>query len=97
MVHDTLHLTAVIRSEEDGYVSHCAELGIASQGDTVEEAKAMLQEALEIYLEDAPLDEIDYLLGGKSESFPVHVTGLQVAVPAGESELEVHPPRVTVG
>jgi predicted RNase H-like HicB family nuclease len=31
-------LTAIIQREDDGYVSLCPELDIASQGDTVEQA-----------------------------------------------------------
>ena len=41
-------LTAVIEREEDGFVSLCPELDIASQGDTIEEARANLQEAVEL-------------------------------------------------
>jgi len=57
-------LTAVICREEDsngvtGYVAHCLELGIASQGDTIEHARAMLQEAIEGFLEVASPAEID--------------------------------------
>lgn len=40
-------LTATIWREDDGYVSHCSELDIASQGDTIEEAKVNLREAVE--------------------------------------------------
>lgn len=32
--------TAIIEREEDGYVALCPELDIASQGDTVEQARA---------------------------------------------------------
>ncbi len=39
--------TAVIEREEDGYVALCPELDIASQGDTIEEARRNLGEALE--------------------------------------------------
>jgi len=39
-------VTAVIEREGDGYVSLCPELDIASQGDTIEEARANLEEAL---------------------------------------------------
>lgn len=42
--------TAFIEREEDGYVSLCPELDIASQGDTVEEARANLIEAIELFL-----------------------------------------------
>ena len=34
------HFTAIIEREDNGYVSLCAELDIASQGDTVGQAKA---------------------------------------------------------
>ncbi len=37
----TRTLTATIWREEEGYVSLCPELDIASQGDTVEEARAV--------------------------------------------------------
>jgi len=43
--------TAVITKEEDWYVAHCVELGVVSQGKTIEEAKANLKEAVELYLE----------------------------------------------
>ncbi|MBI4311768.1 MAG: type II toxin-antitoxin system HicB family antitoxin [Chloroflexi bacterium] len=48
-----VQLTAVIEREGDGYVALCPELDIASQGDTVEQAKANLQEALEGFFEAA--------------------------------------------
>ena len=47
----TQHLTAIIEREGDGYVSLCPELDIASQGRTVEEARANLQEAIELFFE----------------------------------------------
>ena len=40
--------------EEDVYVAECPEVGTASQGETIEEALANLQEATELYLEDFP-------------------------------------------
>ncbi len=39
-------LTAIIEAESDGYVALCPELDIASQGDSVEEARENLQEAV---------------------------------------------------
>lgn len=50
--------TAVINEENGGYVSLCPELDIASQGDTVEEALHNLKEAVEMFLECAPEEEI---------------------------------------
>ncbi|NLG49354.1 MAG: type II toxin-antitoxin system HicB family antitoxin [Chloroflexi bacterium] len=51
-------LTAIIEREGDGYVSFCPELDIASQGDTIEEARENLREALELFFETASPDEI---------------------------------------
>lgn len=46
-------LTAVIEREGNFYVAHCPELDIASQGGSVEEARANLVEALELFFEVA--------------------------------------------
>ncbi|MEW6660272.1 MAG: type II toxin-antitoxin system HicB family antitoxin [Thermodesulfobacteriota bacterium] len=43
--------TAVITREENWYVAHCVELGVVSQGKTIEEAQANLKEAVELFLE----------------------------------------------
>ena len=51
-------LTATIWRENDGFVSLCSELDIASQGDTVEEARANLREAVELFFETAHPNEI---------------------------------------
>jgi len=49
--------TAIIEREGDGYVSLCPELDIASQGDSVEEAKNNLIEALQLFFEVAVLQK----------------------------------------
>ena len=67
--------TAVIERENDGYVSLCPELDIASQGDTIEEAKANLTEAIELFLETA--DETEIKNRFRTEIF---ITQLEVAV-----------------
>jgi len=51
-------LTAIIEREGDGYVSLCTELDIASQGDTIEEARNNLPEAVELFFEAASPNEI---------------------------------------
>jgi predicted RNase H-like HicB family nuclease len=51
-------LTAIIEREGNGYVSLCAELDIASQGETIEAAQENLQEALELFFEAASQEEI---------------------------------------
>ena len=51
----TYMLTAVIWKEKEGYVSKCPETGVASCGDSPEEALQNLKEAVELYLENAKL------------------------------------------
>jgi len=68
-------LTAIIEREGDGYVALCPELDVASQGDTVEQARSNLAEAVELFLEAADPSEIDERLGGE-----VFVTSLDIAV-----------------
>ena len=46
-------LTGVFWHEGELVVSKCPELGVASCGETVEEAMANLREAVELYLENA--------------------------------------------
>lgn len=53
-----LQLTAVIEREGDGFVSLCPEIDVASQGDTIEDARANLIEALEMFFEAADPSEI---------------------------------------
>ena len=51
-------LTAIIEREGEGYVALCPEVDVASQGDTVDEARANLGEALELFFETASPEEI---------------------------------------
>lgn len=50
--------TAVLRREEDQYVAFTPDLDIASQGDTTEEALSNLREAVSLFLECAPPEEL---------------------------------------
>ena len=71
----TYQLTAIIEREGNGYVSLCPELDVASQGDTIEQARENLREALELFFECASREEIDQRLHGE-----IFVTRLEVAV-----------------
>ena len=51
-------LTAIIRREVVGYVSLCPEVDVASQGETVEQARENLREAVELFFECASPAEI---------------------------------------
>jgi len=68
-------LTAVIEKEGDGYVALCPEVDVASQGDSIEQARENLREAVELFFECATTEEIGQRLHGE-----VYVTRLEVAV-----------------
>jgi len=68
-------LTAIIEREGDGYVALCPELDVASQGDTIQEARENLREALELFFESASPEEIKSRLRQE-----VYVTQVEAAV-----------------
>jgi predicted RNase H-like HicB family nuclease len=68
-------LTAIIEREGDGYVALCPELDIASQGDTVEQARDNLHEALELFFACASPEEV-----GRRLPAEMYVTQLEVTV-----------------
>lgn len=68
-------MTAIIEREGDGYVSFCPELDIASQGDTVQEARENLREALELFFETASPAEIQQRLHDE-----IYITRLEIAI-----------------
>jgi predicted RNase H-like HicB family nuclease len=70
-----MKLTAIIEREGTGYVSLCPELDIASQGQSIEEARDNLREALELFFETASPQEIERRMHGE-----VFVTQVEVAV-----------------
>ena len=72
----TQRLTAIIEREGDGFVSLCPELDVASQGASIEEARANLVEALTLFFETADPSEVRRRYHGE-----VLVT--QVEVPVG--------------
>jgi len=71
----TRQLTAIIEREGTGYISLCPELDIASQGNTIEEARQNLCEAVELFFECASPQEIDERLHDE-----VYVTHLEVSI-----------------
>ncbi len=71
----TRTFTALLQREGDGYVALCPELDVASQGDTVEEARVNLREAIELFLETASPSEIKESLHSE-----VYLTPLEVNV-----------------
>jgi predicted RNase H-like HicB family nuclease len=57
-MEQTRRLTAIIEREDDGFVALCPEVDVASQGSTIEEARANLVEALTLFFEVADESEI---------------------------------------
>jgi predicted RNase H-like HicB family nuclease len=51
--------SAVFTKEETGYSVLCPELGVASQGENLEEAEVNIREAIELYIEDMSKEELD--------------------------------------
>lgn len=71
----TQQLTAIVEREGDGYVALCPELDIASQGNTVKEARFNLVGALELFFETADPSEVQERLHTE-----VFVTRVEVRV-----------------
>ena len=69
-------LTAIIEREDEGFVALCPDLDIASQGATIEEARANLVEALTLFFETADPTEV-------ARRFHREVFVTQVEVPVG--------------
>ena len=67
--------TAIVEREGDGYVALCPEVDVASQGDTISEARENLIEALNLFFETASASEVDRRLKGE-----VYITNVEVAV-----------------
>ena len=65
--------TAEIHREDDLYVALCPELDVASQGETVEKARANLREAVELFLESADPKEIGQRLHDEIYVSPLEV------------------------
>jgi len=74
-MHKLQQFTAIIEREENLYVALCPELDIASQGETVEQARTNLIEALKLFFETASPREIDERLHNE-----IFVTRLEVSV-----------------
>jgi predicted RNase H-like HicB family nuclease len=75
LVKKTRMFTAIIEKEESAYVALCPELDVASQGNTVEEARKNLTEAVELFLETADPSEVAARLTNE-----IIITPFEVAV-----------------
>jgi predicted RNase H-like HicB family nuclease len=71
-------LTAIIEREDDGFVALCPDLDIASEGASIEEARANLIEAITLFFETASSSEV-----ARRFHREVFVTQVEVEVPVG--------------
>ena len=69
------YLTAIVEREGNGYVALCPEVDVASQGQTVSEARDNLAEALALFFETASADEIKQRLRDE-----VYVTQMELMI-----------------
>ena len=72
-MNNKYYLDIVFRKEKlsdgsDVFVSNCPSLGLASQGDNIEESLDMVKEAIQLYLED--IDNLEEQLEIISDSIP---------------------------
>lgn len=67
--------TAIVQREGDGYTALCPELDVASQGETIEQARENLKEAIELFFESASPQEIQNRLHDET-----YLTSLEVKV-----------------
>jgi predicted RNase H-like HicB family nuclease len=51
--------SAIFTKENVGYSAFCPELGVASQGKTLDEAEKNIREAVELYIDDMPKAELE--------------------------------------
>ena len=71
-------LTAIIQREGTGYIALCPAVDVASQGDTVAEARDNLTEALTLFFETAGAEEVERRLPGE-----MYVTQVEVRLGEG--------------
>jgi predicted RNase H-like HicB family nuclease len=73
-MEEVLQLTAVIERDGEGYVATCPEVDVVSQGDTVEQARLNLLEAVEGFFEAASPSEIQRRVKRQSYVMPIMPT-----------------------
>lgn len=68
-----IHAVIFKDADSDQWVALCLEYDVTTQGDSEEHAKAMLREAVELYLEDASAEERELLFQPIEDEPRVHV------------------------
>ena len=69
-----MKITAIIEKDKDGYFAFVPELkGCVSSGETLDEARANIKEAAELYLESLATDEIQNIFAKETTIAPIEV------------------------
>jgi len=66
--------TGILIKEDKGYSVLCLELDVASQGETIEEAKKNIIEAVTLYLETAVESNLPIIRNVSEEDNPLKIT-----------------------
>ena len=69
----SLKFTSTIKKEGNYFVARCIELGVVSQGKTLDEANTNLKEAVELYIENTKLNKSDFSGYNYTSSFEIVV------------------------
>ena len=68
-------INAIIEKDKDGYFAFVPELkGCVSQGDSFEEAKSNIKEAIELYIESIEEEDLNLLLFKDYAIAPIEVS-----------------------
>jgi len=78
MDKSSLVFTGILIKEEEGYSALCLEVDVASQGETLEEAKKNLMEAVTLYLENAIESNLPIIRPVPEEENPLRVDPARV-------------------
>lgn len=69
----SLKFTSTIKKEGAYFIARCIELGVVSQGKSLDEANFNLKEAVELYLENTKVKKSDFTSYNYVSSFEVVV------------------------
>lgn len=61
MAKETIHVVIYKDMHSDQWIAECLEYDVTTQGDSVEDALAMIKEAVELHLEDMTDADLDVL------------------------------------
>ena len=64
--------TAIVTKGEKFYIARCVDLGVTTQGKTIEEAQVNLREAVELYLESFGAEDVPQSTG-EAVMYPMEV------------------------